>query len=364
MGPRASLIMALLAVGSVLGASVGPSTAVAATRQPSLPAGTGRDGVGVRSLFLYDHTRLDPRTHKPRILPVSVWYPTRRGVRGRRPRYMPPVVERAWEKLAAVPTGTFDASVPAIVDAPILTRGGRPVPLAGILLLLPGYQSAVAFQTNQAVELASRGYGVITFDSPGSGGAVAQPGGRVVLGAPASIVDELLGFSQRLRDAGFVLRNIPGLLPHARCSRVGILGHSLGGAVAAAALFHYPSFSAGLDFDGSPIGDVADFGLSKPFAVMLSYAHGPDPFLYTFELRTRGPDPRRTLHVLHFGFTDLALLTPEIGRYAPAVAQTLESELPTGTSTSVAAGRGAVEHVRQFVDGFFGHYLSPRWHRN
>jgi pimeloyl-ACP methyl ester carboxylesterase len=229
-----------------------------------------------------------------------------------------------------------------------------------VLVLLPGYRSEAAFQTNQGLELASHGYGVITLDSPGSGLAVAQPGGRVALGAPASIVNELIGFSQRLRDVGVVLHDLRRLLPHAGRAPVGILGHSLGGAVAAAALFHYPSFRAGLDFDGSPIGDVTDFGLPKPFAFMVGYMHGPDPFLSTFLQRMRAPHPKETVRVLHFGFTDLVVLTPEIARYAPTVAQTLESELPTGTLASLPAGRAAMLRERKFVDRFFGIYLRKK----
>jgi dienelactone hydrolase len=340
-----------LLLGWLLAASA--SAAGLTESRLSLPAGTGPDGVGVRSLFLYDYTRRAPGTRKPRALPVSIWYPTRHGVRGRHPRYMPVAVEREWEKLLGMPKGTMNPSVPAVVDAPTLSP---PAP-KGVLLLLPGYRSAVALQTNQALELASRGYAVITFDSPGSGLAVAQPGGKLALGEPASVVNEFLGFSQRLRDVGFVLHNLPRLVPRSSRARLGILGHSMGGAVAAAAVFHYSRFAAGLDFDGSPIGDVVDFGLPKPFAFMLSYQHPEDPWLDAFLLRTRAAHPTVTMRVLHYGFTDLALLTPEIAHTAPSVAQALESELPTGTHQSVAAGRAAMRRVRKFVDGFFGRHL-------
>jgi dienelactone hydrolase len=358
LGRRISQVLAAPALVSLLALVV--ATGAGAASRTTLPAGTGRDGVGVRSLFLYDHTRRNPQTHKPRALPVRVWYPSRRGARGRDVRYMPVAVERAWEQALGIPGGTLNPTVPAIVDAPRRFTGRGPVALKGVLLLLPGYRSADAFQTNQAVELASRGYGVITFDSPGSGLAVQQPGGPVALGAPASIVNEFLGFSQRLRDVGVVLHDLPRLLRGVRGAPIGILGHSLGGAVAAAGMFHYPAFRAGLDFDGSPVGDVVDFGLPKPFAFMLSYAHPPDPWLDTFLLRTRGPHPKVTLPVLHFGFTDLALLTPEIAGNAPVAAQKIEAAAPTGTLHSLAAGRAAVRRVRAFIDSFFGRYLHPR----
>jgi dienelactone hydrolase len=322
----------------------------------SLPAGTGPHGVGVRSLFLYDNTRRAPGTRKPRKLPVSIWYPTLSSARGRHPRYMPVAVEREWERLLGVPAGTLDPVVPAIVGAAMLSP---PAP-EGVLLLVPGYRSAVALQTNQALELASRGYGVITFDSPGSGLAVAQPRGGVDLAEPASVVNEFLGFSQRLRDVGFVVQNLPRLLPRTSRSPLGIIGHSMGGAVAAAALFHYPRFRAGLDFDGSPIGDVIDFGLPKPFACMVSYEHPPDPWLDTFRRRSRGPHPKVTMRVRHFGFTDLAVLTAEIAQSAPAVAAKIESEAPSGTFQSVASGRDAMRRVRKFLDTFFGTYLHRR----
>ena len=93
---------------------------------------------------------------------------------------------------------------------------------------------------------------------------------------------------------------------------------------------------------------------------MLSYQHPQDPLLDTFLLRTRGPHRKVTMRVLHYGFTDLAVLTPEIGRHAPSVAETIESELPSGTLQSVASGRSAMRRVRKFLDSFFGTYLHRK----
>jgi hypothetical protein len=90
---------------------------------------------------------------------------------------------------------------------------------------------------------------------------------------------------------------------------------------------------------------------------MLGYMHGPDPFLRTFLTRTRGPHPTRTLRVLHWGFTDFAVLSPELQNAAPPLGQAAEAMAPSGTVTSPSAGRDAIRAERSFIARFFSRYL-------
>jgi predicted dienelactone hydrolase len=58
-------------------------------------------------------------------------------------------------------------------------------------------------------------------------------------------------------------------------SRVGILGHSFGGAAAAEACWLDPRFKAVIDLDGNLYGEVADAGTSQPFFSMRSDGQPP-----------------------------------------------------------------------------------------
>jgi hypothetical protein len=74
-------------------------------------------------------------------------------------------------------------------------------------------------------------------------------------------------------------------------ARVGMFGHSFGGATAAAVLAADPRFAAGINLDGFIIGPVARQGLSKPFLIVGSSYHEPgeqDPSWSTFLPRLTG----------------------------------------------------------------------------
>ena len=58
-------------------------------------------------------------------------------------------------------------------------------------------------------------------------------------------------------------------------SRVGILGHSFGGAAAADTCWLDRRFKAGIDVDGDLYGEVADAGTSQPFFFILSDSRPP-----------------------------------------------------------------------------------------
>ena len=53
-------------------------------------------------------------------------------------------------------------------------------------------------------------------------------------------------------------------------TRVGVYGHSLGGAVAAQFCHEDTRCKAGIDIDGAPHGSVVEAGLRQPFMFLLS----------------------------------------------------------------------------------------------
>jgi dienelactone hydrolase len=146
-----------------------------------------------------------------------------------------------------------------------------------------------------AQELASRGYLVLTVDHPyggfmiESGGRVLQPGGdslrrRLGSSATPASVDSALAWDARrwaveavaaVRRVAARGTGVPGLADLAiDTARVGMLGHSLGGAAALQGCRDDAIFRACADMDGAPVGDVERMGVGKPILVLLSQPGG------------------------------------------------------------------------------------------
>jgi pimeloyl-ACP methyl ester carboxylesterase len=86
----------------------------------------------------------------------------------------------------------------------------------------------------------------------------------------------------RVSDIIFILdhleedahKNIPGLLEPLETSKVGILGHSLGGATASQAMINDTRFIAGINIDGSVLPPAETYNLTSSFLMLASAGHG------------------------------------------------------------------------------------------
>jgi dienelactone hydrolase len=307
------------AAGLVSGA---PFAATTGAVQLTLPAPTGRWPIGVRSGFLEDASRIDAATGKPRALPIRVWYPARRAAVGRPARYFSAAVQPAAEQAGGVPAGTFDVDTHASADAPMRRD------IEGVILVSAGLGEPVALQTGQVIELASRGWVLVTFDHPHDTFVVEQPDGTLI---PSDLEGTLpaieAAFEQRVLDVGVVLGQLATLLPwRQHAVAVGMFGFSIGGAAAAEALLRYPRLQAGVDLDGSAFGRVVQEGLDEPLGIMLGRRPlAEDPSLVQLTSRLRGPHPFEQLDLEHHGFTDLVVFNPEATLADPAVGALLEA---------------------------------------
>lgn len=165
-------------------------------------------------------------------------------------------------------------------------RVARPV-----IILRAGLGALTAQYTTLAEDLASHGYVVVGFDAPYRTGVVVLPDGGVVirpshlnpetLAGPAA--DQLL---EKLTlawasDIGFVIdrltaANAASSGPFAGqldLARIGVIGHSLGGASAAQFCHDDSRCRAGVDMDGALHGTVVRDGLRQPF-MFVSSDHG------------------------------------------------------------------------------------------
>jgi len=135
-----------------------------------------------------------------------------------------------------------------------------------------------------AEDLASHGYIVVGFDAPYRTGVVVFPDGRVITRRPENNPElfsgqELTLLASKLLaawtgDVGFALERLKQLNasdPSGKftrrldMSRVGVFGHSFGGATAAQFCSQDSRCKAGIDVDGSLHGSVIQAGIHKPF---------------------------------------------------------------------------------------------------
>ncbi|GAB2564416.1 lipase [Kribbella endophytica] len=261
-----------------------------------LPEPTGRYDLGTTELHLVDNARADSTAPSgKRELMVSVWYPAS-GIGREAPvaKYMPQktaeYVGRQWSEAFWLPGTVLDfanTDTHARVGVPVRT-GKHPV-----VVFSPGYPFSRFLNTQQAEDLASRGYIVVSMDHTGET-PVQFPDGRFVPGhdpdqAPtAELIHDVV--DTRTADTRFVLnqleqlnagrnpeaeqRKLPfGLRNGLDLRRTGMFGYSLGGYTAANTMLQDRRVLAGANLDGTLsdskddhlVGDVARKGLKRPF---------------------------------------------------------------------------------------------------
>lgn len=300
---------------------------------PTLPAPTGPHSLGSSIHFLEDPSRtyaFDPV--RTRELRFQVWYPAEPG-RGAALPYLPELelldALQGWRYMDLDPDvlGSWsDLATHSRRDAP-LASSPEPLPL---LFFSPGLGMARASYTSLCEELASHGYVVVAIDHPYAG-ATVLPGGRALSTgddprgeeASGTRVDELARDARFLLDAlldpSGALARFAGRID---AGRVGMLGHSLGGAAALEAARLDPRFRACADLDGHPFGAVAETGLARPCLVLLNEpekSKRPPPEMKRerravwANLARRGTAPISVATIEntnHFTFSDMPFVAP------------------------------------------------------
>src|SRR6202047_2216304 len=206
-----------------------------------------------------------------------------------------------------------------------------------VVLMRAGLAALTTDYTTLAEDLASHGYVVAGFDAPYRSFVVVFPDGRVIARAPKNNAD-LLGGSQQEQlanklaqawsaDMGFALDQLERLntsdpsgrfLGRLDMQRVGVFGHSLGGATALQFCHDDSRCKAGIDVDGAPLGCVVPDGIPQPFLFLLSNHKGESGAGEPEAIRQAGanihsiydrlPDDRRLMIMIrgadHYRFSD------------------------------------------------------------
>lgn len=270
----------------------------------TLPTPTGLFAVGRATYAWIDDTHSDPLAPVPgtrRELVVWIWYPSA-GTQSaaRTSDYLPPAVRTAVQRARPALITRFltrDLSKVRTHSTPDsdVSQQQRSFP---VLIMRAGASSEVANYSTLAEDLASHGYIVVGFDAPYRTGVAVFPDGRVIAGTPENNPERCLGQEQQepcanrllaawTADIAFVLDRLEQLnvsdasapfTGRLDVTRVGVFGHSFGGAAAALFCHEDSRCKAGIDVDGAPHGSVIQAGIDRPFMFLLSdHRHESDP---------------------------------------------------------------------------------------
>ncbi|KAI1808250.1 hypothetical protein F4811DRAFT_288458 [Daldinia bambusicola] len=301
----------------------------------SVPAPSGPFGVGTTVLEITDYSRVDPLapTPQPRKLAVSLFYPTGKSCEKKsqctRAVQLPPKTAAALETQAGVPNGILENIIThACLDAPV-TQSLHP-----LLLFNPGRGITRLIYSDTLIELASYGYTLASVDHPYESNIVEYPDGTAVYGleldSSPSTVLKLMNI--RAADLISVLNafsnstvtdKIPGYSPVTKfkTDKVGVFGHSLGGATALQVMINDTRFAAGVNGDGSFWGEQQQIGTDAPFMIMAAEKHNRTSDKSWDNTWSNLQGFRRQATVKgteHNSFTDAGLLTQMLGGGLPS----------------------------------------------
>ncbi|MCR6485614.1 esterase [Amycolatopsis sp. OK19-0408] len=326
-----------------------PEVSFAMTSTPYLPAPTGDRPVGSTAVYLKDTSRADPWVPSVpyRELMVSLFYPAE-SPRGPKTRYVTAAESAALldgSGLKVPPDWLTTMVTHSVADA---RPAGSHLPL---VVLSPGYTKPRATLSALAEDLASHGYAVALVGHTYENTGTSFPDGRFAGCASCEVPHDSAFWTKlelgRAADVSFVLDS----LTHSKraslidASRIGMAGHSMGGASTIPTMVADARVKAGIDIDGRTEVPLTPPGLSRPF-MFLSHEQTPacapnEPWERDWAQLTGW---RRWLEVAgtkHASFTDVGLVGDQLG-------------VDVGATTSAARTQ---EITRTYVNAFFDQHL-------
>src|ERR1700693_26041 len=350
-------IVALVAVPLALMIPAASSTRTTQL-ELDLPQPSGCYAIGTKTLLLADARR-------NRELVITMWYPAKEGKSESAPYMEKKTAEAVAEDWKLRADFARQVHTHSRLLAPIAEGGPFPV-----VLLEHGTGVVPAIYTVLAEALASTGFVVVATNHTPDSLISVFPDGHEVKFTPYWPADadrktqgEAMGrFAENVlvADVGFVLDKLKEMQlhndfwrGHLDLSRVGIVGHSMGGTTAASATKVNPRILAGVNLDGSTYpgmnGDVRPVEVHKPFLFLMTEEHASDP-------ATRGREyvgrESNTYYVVvpgtdHMSFTDAHLITSRFAR-----------EPAAGGSADFGRALLATAAINSLVGEFFCKYLK------
>jgi len=247
-----------------------------------LPQPNGCYPVGTRTVVLRD-------VHRSRDLLVTMWYPALEGTSALAPYMDKRTADALAEEWRLQPDFQGLVRTHARLLAPVAEGGPFPV-----VLLEHGSSVVPAVYTVLAEGLASNGFIVAATNHPPDSLISVFPDGHELKFTPywpadadrrtqgvaiGKFADEVL-----VADVRFVLDQLQEMNSHDNfwhaymdLSKIGIVGHSMGGTTAALATQEEPRILAGVNLDGSTYpgmnADVRPIPVHKPFLFLATEEH-------------------------------------------------------------------------------------------
>jgi predicted dienelactone hydrolase len=271
----------------------------------TLPTPTGSLAVGRATYDWADATALDTLAPVPgtkRELLVWIWYPSAAGQSAAMDDYVPAAVRTEVERDSGVLLGKFLTRDLAKVHSHSIRNADVSPQQQSypVLIMRAGASSEVWNYSTLAEDLASHGYVVVGFDAPYRTSVVVFPDGRVMQRTPENN-PELCAELEQARQSGCVSKVLTAwtadialvldrlaelntsdasgqLQGRLDMARIGVFGHSFGGATAAQFCHDDSRCKAAIDVDGQPFGSVIQEGLHQPFMFLMSdHSRESDP---------------------------------------------------------------------------------------
>ncbi len=275
-----SVLLRRVAAGGMLLLVVASCVASAVMPMFRLPKPTGPYLVGTRILHLVDNQRLESVSggpQKARELMIQVWYPAA-------PSRQPYASYRTRAETTLLSSYQSVLATHSRWNAPVAPAGST----FPVILFNPAWTGRRTQNTFLVEDLASHGYVVVGIDHTGNSSPIAFPDGHVEttvyipqMDFATNSLEEIEAEGEReanrqTADDIFVLDQLEkmnadpaGPFYHRLdTERVGALGHSFGGSVAAQASLDDSRIRSALDLDGSLWGQVQREGLPKPFMMI------------------------------------------------------------------------------------------------
>jgi predicted dienelactone hydrolase len=263
-------------------------------RSTPLPTPSGSYRVGCATYVWRDETRINPYApvaDTKQDLAVWIWYPAAPTPSTRKSEYLPGYWIRTLESHEGFILGKLlsrdltRVETHSWTDAEVSSEQA----MYPVAILRAGGGALSSDYTTLAEDLASHGYVVVSFDAPYRTVITAFPDGRVAIRAAGGDFDRMPSSTTQhlatqlmnvwIADLKFVVDQLQELNSNDRTGRfkgrfdmrkVGVAGHSLGGATAAQFCHDDPRCAAGIDIDGMPFGKVIRDGLHQPFFFLMS----------------------------------------------------------------------------------------------
>jgi len=295
-----------------------------------LPPLSGTYGIGVKTMHLIDESRFeefttdDPNDHREMM--IQIWYPIDKEIKEPGIEYMDDPTF-AWLKgrspipLFTIPNNAYLFVRPHGKNEVTISKDQDMYP---VIIFSPGYDGVYQIYTSLIEDIVSHGFIVLSINHPYVSGITVFPDGRKIY-VSRNLMDDV-GIRSVVEDAKFTLDTIvemnntdPFFQGFFDLSKVGMYGHSFGGASTSICCYEDNRFKCGLTLDGVFYIDKLPDGIKKPFLLMLAENRFNDENAQEVWDQLHSDGYKVEINgSTHYGFTDVGALLSHLTPLIPA----------------------------------------------